>query len=303
MPATQLYVIGNGFDLWHDIPSRLSDFKDYVRVHDLALIREVEEYLPTQDNWSDLEVALAGLDVDELVDNLGHFMAPYSAEDWSDAGHHDFQYEVDNVVQRLSVGLRQRFGAWIRQLSIPTPAAAPRRLHSLDRNAAFLSFNYTSTLQTVYGVPPERTLFIHGCAELADDELVLGHAWSPDTRKSLNDRPGIEEIDTRLMEAHEIIDEYFSATFKPSAHLIKSNRSFFESLNHVREVTVLGHSLSEVDAAYFHALFEQPALAATHWHVACRSMADWSGYRQRLAQMGLPPAQVQLAQPMLWDAL
>lgn len=303
MPSTRLYVIGNGFDLWHGIPSTFAQFKAYVRENDSALFREVEEYLPVSDNWADLESALADMDADAIVDNLGHFMQSYGAEDWSDSGHHDFQYEVDKVVQLLSSGLRERFASWVRHLPIPTPDAAPSRLKMLDRDAAFLSFNYTSTLRLLYGVPDDRTLFIHGCADIADDDLVLGHAWSPDNRRSLNDRADIEEIDTRLMEVHQILDGYFGATFKPSARLIKANRAFFDSLQHVREVTVLGHSLADVDAAYFRALFSQPALAAARWRVACRSLDEWPDKLQRLEDLGLSRTHAPPATPVLWDSV
>lgn len=303
MTPSRLYVIGNGFDLWHGIPSTFADFKAYVRENDTALFREIEEYLPIRDNWSDLESALAEMDVEAIVDNLGHFMQSYGAEDWSDAGHHDFQYEVDKVVQLLSAGLRERFAAWIRQLAIPTSTTARRRLQTLDRSAAFLAFNYTATLQSLYGVSRDHTLFMHGCAELADDELVLGHAWHPHDRRSLNDRADIEDIDTRLMEAHQILDGYFSATFKPSAQLVEANRAFFDTLRHVREVTVLGHSLADVDAAYFRALFEREALAAARWRVACRSLDEWPDKAQQLERLGLSQAQALLAEPVLWDAV
>jgi hypothetical protein len=34
MKPRKLYVIGNGFDLWHGIPSRLVQFKQYVQATD-----------------------------------------------------------------------------------------------------------------------------------------------------------------------------------------------------------------------------------------------------------------------------
>ncbi len=89
MKSHRLYVIGNGFDLCHGIPSSLAQFKRYVQATDRDVYREIEEYLPAQADWSDLELALASMDA--LIDNLGHFMASYVAEDWSDSGHHDFQ--------------------------------------------------------------------------------------------------------------------------------------------------------------------------------------------------------------------
>ncbi|VFR47665.1 unnamed protein product [plant metagenome] len=300
MRPTTLYVIGNGFDLWHGIPSGLGAFKQYVLGADRAIHREVEDYLPAGEDWCDLELALAELDADMLVDNLGHFMGSYGAEDWSDSGHHDFQYEIGNVVERLSTGLRSRFAEWIRALPIPTPETAPRRLASLDPRALFLSFNYTNTLTGLYGVDPAQILHIHGRADEADEELVLGHAWNPQSRRSLNERADIEDIDTRLVEANDTIDDYFSATFKRSEELIARHRPFFEALDTVDHVVVLGHSLSPVDAIYFMALFQQPGVAAARWTVACRKAEEWPEKERRLIDMGLRPG---AARPAAWDAL
>lgn len=299
-PAAILYIIGNGFDLWHGIPSSLASFKDYVRGCDRDIYREIGDYLPTRDDWSDIETALAELDVDAIIDNLGHFMGDYGADDWSDSGHHDFQYEVENLVDRLSVGMRRRFGEWIRRLPIPTWETTPQRLTSLDTTAAFLNFNYTSTLSTTYGIPSKHVLFIHGCAAQADEDLVLGHAWDPKVRKPLNDREDIAEMDTRLVEANDLLDSYFSDTFKRSDVLIAENAPFFESLKQVRNVFVLGHSLANVDAAYFKALLAQPAVATARWSIACRNLEEWPAKHHQLARFGLNPL---LAHPVSWSAL
>ncbi len=300
MKSGTLYVIGNGFDRWHGIPSGPADFKQYVSSTDRSVYREIENYLPMDDEWNDLETALADMDADALIENLGHFMASYGAEDWSDSGHFDFQYEVQNVVERLSDGLRQRFAEWVRKLPIPGRATAQNMLAKLNRDAVFLSFNYTCTLSKLYGVSQENILFIHGCANKADDKLVLGHAWNPLTRKSLNDRYDISEIDTRLMEANNIIDGYFSATFKRSAELIAHHREFFDALTDIEQVVVLGHSLSDVDAEYFEALLEQRSVADAQWQVACRSAEEWPEKHERLIQLGIDPARASLVH---WNAL
>ena len=39
-----------------------------------------------------------------------------------------------------------------------------------------------------------------------------------------NYRSDIAEMDTRLVEANALIDDYFSATFKPSSRLIQEHR-------------------------------------------------------------------------------
>lgn len=296
----KLYVIGNGFDLWHGIPSSYKEFKSFVREHDRDLFDAVENYLPAEEDWSDLEFALASIDVDSIIEDLGHFMVSYAADDWSDAYHHDFQYEVERAVERLSVMLRSQFGKWIRQLAIPTRSSAGKRLQSIDANSIFLTFNYTATLRERYGVPDAHVLHIHGCADLDDSDLILGHTWNPQTRRSLNDREDIEEIDTRLMEANHILDDYFSATFKPSEQLIQRNRQFFDRLLDIQEVCVLGHSLSDVDAQYFKALLAVPSISSARWSIACRSDSDRSDKQERLQGLGVDASRIF---PTSWDEM
>jgi hypothetical protein len=81
MQTATLYIIGNGFDLRHCIPSILWHLKEFLQPTDSDIYRDVEEYLPVNDDWCDLETALAGLDADVLINNLGHFMSPYGDED------------------------------------------------------------------------------------------------------------------------------------------------------------------------------------------------------------------------------
>ena len=284
---TKLYIIGNGFDLWHGIPSGYWHFKEYARQHDRNVFDAVEDHLPAGDDWSSLESALADIDVDNIITELGQFMPSYGEDHWSDSGHHDFQYEVEQVVKRLSTRLTMLFGEWIMTLPIPKPTTAKVLLKRFDANAAFLSFNYTSTLQELYAVPCEHVLHIHGEAKMQDDELILGHAWNPTQRKSLNDREDIEELDTRLMEAHSILDGYFLQTFKPSERLILQHQAFFSQLDAIESVYVLGHSLSDVDLPYLQALLSVPKVATADWHVACREEVDRPERRERLIQIGI----------------
>lgn len=290
MNDRKLYVVGNGFDMWHGIPSGFPQFKAFVEEHDRDLLGAVDDYLPVDEKWYELESSLAAIDVDSIIDNLGHFMSSYNSDDWSDSGHHDFQYEVDRLVQRLSTGLRHLLGQWIRQLPIPTKVTAPQLLRTIDPTARFLTFNYTPTLHELYSVPDQHVLHIHGRADHPDSDMVLGHAWNPLERKSLNDRADIEEIDTRLMEVHDILDKYFSTTFKPSARLIEEYRPCFERLVGVNDVCVLGHSLSPVDGAYFKALLAIPGIRSARWQVAYRDGDD--DPLLKLLQLGVPASSI-----------
>lgn len=300
MPPTTLYVIGNGFDLWHEIPSSYSNFKEFVLEHDNDLFDTIQNYLPLDEKWSDLESSLAGIDVFGILEDLEHFMPSYSAEDWSDAGHHDFQYEVAQVVQGLSTELRALFGKWIRTLKPPTIDTATKRLTCIDVDATYLSFNYTSTLESLYGVPDSHVLHIHGEAQHNDSQLILGHAWNPSHRSSLNDRPDIGDLDTRLAEANAILDRYFGDTFKPSAKLISENQAFFDQLTTIDTVYVLGHSLSDIDHLYYQAILRVPNVASANWYVACLSELDQRRKLDLLISVGVAPSRVDT---VLWTDL
>ncbi len=251
MKNNNLYIIGNGFDIYHGIPSRYSDFKEYLKSSNQTLHDHVIEYLPVEENWCDLEVAFAHLDVDNVIDEAMQYLQTYSAENWSDSFHHDYQFELDKIVSDLSSGLKSYFCEWITHLELPSPNSLPCEPLRINRKGCFLTFNYTRTLQCVYGVGNDNVIHIHGESEQGESEIVLGHSWNPEEISDLNDVPNPEDMDTRVMEGNEIVNDYLGKTFKPSKKIIEDNAFFFSNLSSVNKVYVLGHSMSEVDLPYF----------------------------------------------------
>lgn len=231
MSTDRLYIIGNGFDIHHGISSRYSDFKKFLSVSDHALHDLVEKFIPIRENWSDLEQALANIEVDRVVEYASQFLVSYGAEDWSDSYHHDYRYEVNNIIEGLSKELKRRFTDWIEQVHIPKRIKVKGKLLDLDRAATYLTFNYTSTLFTIYEIPRADVVFIHGEAGSPNQDIVLGHAWNPKDIPSLNNVTAPESLDTRIIEGNEIVDEYFGTTFKNTASVINANKSFFNRLS------------------------------------------------------------------------
>src|SRR5947209_7212449 len=138
-----LYIIGNGFDLHHGIRSSYYAFGEYLKSHDRDTHSVVERHLGVDaDFWAEFEERLADLDTDSVIDYASSWLESYGAEDWSDAYHHDYQYEIDRVVEAI-LALRLRFGEWIRQLRIPDPSEIARIRLPLDVSATYLNFNYT----------------------------------------------------------------------------------------------------------------------------------------------------------------
>ena len=287
MDAKTLYIIGNGFDLHHGLPTRYSDFKAYLEVVDHETHDWVQSYIPAGGNWANLEQALAELDIDSIVSDMSCFLGSYADDEWSDAGHHDFQYEVDRVAEGLSKTLQGRFADWVRSIKIPHRSNFSGLLQTLDANATFLTFNYTSTLTQLYDVSAENILHIHGEAGDPDSEIVLGHAWSAEERPLLYESVDPESADHRLLEAFSTLDDFFSCTFKPSKRIISDHLSFFDRLDAIEQVIVLGHSISPVDSAYFLRLIEAFDGRQVRWTIAMRPENDRGELMDNLKRMGV----------------
>lgn len=287
MSKESLYIIGNGFDIHHGIGSRYSDFKDYLSDSDHTLHDLVEEFIPLKENWSDLEQALADIDVDSVVDYASQFLVSYGAEDWSDSYHHDYSYEVKKIVEGLSEELKTRFTDWIARLHIPSQTEVKRNILDLDKAAKYLTFNYTSTLSTIYEVPRANIIFIHGEVGTENQDIVLGHAWSPNDIPSLNGVTDPESLDTRVMEGNEIINDYFGRTFKNTPSIINANKPFFGSLREISNIYVLGHSLSEVDIAYFKAIIQNIDTDKVHWCISHYGDDELAKHRNTMNALGI----------------
>jgi hypothetical protein len=250
----KLFINGNGFDIHHDINSRYSDFGKWLKLVDREVHKTVEDFLPTwvddygnvSDAWSDLENNLEHLDTDQILNYVSNFLVSYGADSWSDSDHHNFEYELNRITSSLSVGLHKNFVDWLGSLAIPSQTTNPVRI--IDPRAKFLNFNYTPTLQTLYGAA--NVLHIHGSLASGTSEIVLGHGWKPGEKERWEDRID-ERMDTREAGGYRLIDEYFRQTFKPTAEIIRRNQDFFAGLDDVSEVYVLGHGLANVDGPYF----------------------------------------------------
>jgi hypothetical protein len=291
LSENKLYIIGNGFDIFHRVRSRYSDFKHYLSKTDTPLHDLVEEFIPVEENWSDLEEALAGIDVDSIVDAASQFLVSYGVEDWSDAYHDDYQYEVNRIVEGLSRELKSRFSEWVKQLYIPRLNEFATQLLNLSKTAKFLTFNYTSSLSSIYQIPRSNIIYIHGEAQ-KDQDLVLGHAWNPVDIPWLNDVVDTESLDTRVMEGNEIIHDYFGRTFKDTQKIIESNKPFFANLKAISTIYVLGHSLSSVDFDYFREIVNNIHIDKVKWKISYYGNDELAKHRKTMENLRVPEGAV-----------
>ncbi|MFZ6009797.1 MAG: bacteriophage abortive infection AbiH family protein [Bacteroidota bacterium] len=244
MSNKRLYIIGNGFDLHHEIKSRYSHFKEYVESTDNNLFDLLEEHFPGE-LWSDFEQTLAYIDTDTITDGATNYLESYGSDNWSEASHHDYQYEIQRIVDSVTVDLKRHFLNWILQIEI----SGPEKI-TLDKDSTFLTFNYTKTLEIVYLIESSKINYIHNRADDQDSHLVLGHGREFSEADSFS-KNNDEDTDVRVAEGNNILDNYFRETYKDTDSIIREQDGFFSGLTHINEIYILGHSLSDVDIKYF----------------------------------------------------
>lgn len=268
----RLFILGNGFDLHHNLPTKFRDFKSFVKSSEPDVFEAVDKYLPVDDSWSDLESALAYLDYDHVFEDNSGFLVSYGADDWSDAYHHDFQYEVGQVSERLSSGLVEALHNWLTTVTESLYYTNCKKLLPLTNHDCFITFNYTHVLRDIYSVDDAHVFHVHGSLECGSDGIVLGHDWDPKN----GDRVQIsnpEDADTRSIEATQIINELFKSTFKPSDQIIRDNIGIFESIGKYDEIYILGHSLNDVDLPYLEVI-EANSKSNTNWFISYLTDSD-----------------------------
>jgi len=200
-------------------------------------------------------------------------------------------------VRALSSDLRVHFAAWIRQLTMPDPTSIRSRLLRLHTSGTFLTFNYTPTLVTLYGVEPSHVVHIHGSSADADTDLILGHGWNPKDRGSSNDGLNSEDTDTRVANGNRIIDQYFEQTFKPTGRVIAAHRSFFAALRETQQILVMGHSLADVDLPYFSEIIRHVDSTNVRWRISYYHEDHIPRLRRQLVNLGgIPVDNVEFAQ-------
>lgn len=256
-----LYIIGNGFDMCHDLHTSYNNFKNYLAINDKNLSDYLEKYFPGS-LWSDFENSLGKLNINKIItENL-----PYIADDEIKEQGRDIYAMADSITwqtEELVGGLKKNLNDWI----LDTTRVAVRPRMPLDNNATFMTFNYSHTLENCYSIDRKKVLHIHGEAieyshqvkffsKKNKSEIIIGH--SRHTGIGWVVRP---KLKGNKVNANLVIDEGIRAIenldrelFKNSGRIIEGYKWFFSSLKKIDKIIVIGHSLSNVDLPYFSAV-------------------------------------------------
>lgn len=259
----KLYIIGNGFDLAHKIPSTYTDFYKFLfkNKKNVLSIMEAFYYVKSDSElWTDFENRLdKDINYESLTEIIQQNAPNLASDDFRDRDWYDAQIYIESKCNNLLNNIRAGFEDWIQTLSLSIYKCAP--LYQLDRDAYYFTFNYTETLEKIYNIPPDNILHIHN---KVGEPLIFGHG-----EKTFDVQKALYGINKSFFEKDEfgnninsdIGHEYFAENEVINFHekmrkhtedVIKYHKKFFNSISPVDEIIVMGHSYNDIDMPYFY---------------------------------------------------
>lgn len=264
----------------HGLPTSYSDFLDWLKgtsythnnEHDFSsFVIQMENAFQHSDVdlWSDFENALGCLDVEEYLKEKVEF---YKIEDRNDEHYGDpsqlseqVYAEVEYIFKGMAVGeVHNLFSSWIN--SLPMYSNLVKEYDDIDPKGLFLTFNYTDTLERVYGVPEENVFHIHGRASESEDKIIVGHG------NTYKENDYYEVVDSLFYGCDDgIVENIVDALNdlqKDTKHVLLTNKTWFDKLeiSNIGRIVLYGLSFGEVDDPYFKEISQR--LPNVEWHFA-----------------------------------
>lgn len=262
----KLFMIGNGFDLGHDLPTRYSDFYQYLlsRADGQVFIENIERVISCWRDqlWNDFEGQLGSISPQYVMEVAISEREDYNAQ--FDYDTLDDSHITNHIIEKYLSSLHKLdefVSEWIQTVTVNTVAAKPAYERLFQGDTAFITFNYTDTLEEIYRIKKEKVHHVHGDA----DEPIMGHG---------KDHPGdlaeLVEADEDFVleefkdEIRSELQEFYHSSKKDVPLFIGQLETFIDQLEfEVDEIHILGHSLGEVDLPYFEAVMNHYPDA--HW--------------------------------------
>lgn len=127
-----------------------------------------------------------------------------------------------------------------------------------------------------------------GASEAAFDYLDKKPRWHKDLKKQSLVAAAQAYVMDLIVECDEELTKY-------SSEIIARHKAFFDGLSNVRDVVVIGHSLSQVDWEYFKAVCEGLSNREhTHWYFGCHGLRDLQNIEQMITELKISRSTVSL---------
>lgn len=295
----RLFIIGNGFDKAHGLPTGYMDFRDYLEKEDYEYLAALESpygYVPESKRdhvekylWKEFENNLSDINEDEIVDMAN------SIDMGLEGGDVDIE-DTLNVYWEDRYGYIQKLNdyilQWVKQ--IDSNVCKKTTKIDTDNDDYFLSFNYTLLLEQVYDIDSSDVLHIHGSIEQRDMEPVIGHGNSQKIYEAkVKAETASENYWEKDSSIYKALSNYYERTMKDVQSFLSLNSYFFQRLAKVDCIYILGHSLGDVDMPYFKKI-EDSVCRDAKWKVCYFDKDEEQTLKNKLIEIGLKYENIQM---------
>lgn len=293
-----LTIIGNGFDLHHEIKSSFSNFQTWLIENQKTLYDEIVQLYDISDNkwWNEFEKSLGTLDIEKYADKI---ICKCKEKYYAD---HLFIIEDEkSLFQNLLLSLKLSFKCWINELNAPN---INKKVNLTIENTFFINLNYTNTLQSLYNIKDEQILYIHGRNDSKLLDFVIGHnvTYLDAIRKISGSIP--KEVDINIVnrfwtdantskksierDCQEAAINILEFLKKDTEGIIFENKNRFNSFQNVEAINVYGFSFSEIDLPYLDEIIKITDTSKVQWNISWHKRKDRKQIERYMQQKGIP---------------
>lgn len=281
-----MFIAGNGFDMAHGIPTSYHHFRSFVidlypealNLRDeIVYLDDFENINPrefaaeillhTMDNatgeyWCNFEEALASIDFNRKLPEANHKKNETIEEDHKLMKHYLLYLDMlTSVFINCTKIWQDFFRLWMKAIQTQIEERAFTEKDTLkilfsQPDMQFLTFNYTKTLQILYGI--KRVIHVHN---RVGQTLVFGHG-----RENIMYNQFNHNFSTGTNIGSSFLNDMVTSFKKDTDSPLRKYSDFFKKLDdNVNNIYSYGFSYSKVDRAYIKKIISQIAPNAV-WH-------------------------------------
>lgn len=281
-----LYVVGNGFDIYHGLSTGYQFFYKYLSQNQKELVDDLKKYFFSMEEdeklWSSLEENLENFNWKSFLDDNCNVQS--DDENFELNSTYGLEDEINEQSQKLIESIREAFESWIENIDIEL---VEKKLH-LEKNSFFINFNYTLLLENIYQIHQDKIVHIHG--DIENKQIVFGHNKVLDEDSEI-DKNG-DSNRTLFSDSESAAKQAFHAFYKPVGNIIEANKHHFENFNTVNKIIILGHSLNKIDIPYFKEILIHTNNAK--WEVSYHEHKEEMEHLQKLLKIGINKKDIKL---------
>lgn len=255
-----LYIIGNGFDLHYGLETGVNTFKNILsqKYIDTVGINALELFDAYGVDWGEYEMSLSDLDLKSVQDLIMTY-PDYLSDHESD--REDCIYNTNMHINQLTDAVSDSLHEMIQNANSQLRNLNYNELLPINECSPIVSFNYTSTLELLYGI---KAYHIQGLYEEGDN-LIFGY-------KDMNSKNLLSRLEEDYYVDAQIdsINQLY-AEFKKKIQIYQLEE-YLNQIGDVDIVVVYGHSMSIVDYEYF--VMINKLLSPSEWNVSYHGESD-----------------------------